>query len=93
MGKEAMTDARVVYDEHADVLYITIGESEPSTVVDDDDGRVWRFSRATGRPSGVTIIGFQEGGWGQEIEALEAEIWKRLQVPAEVIDKALRSAA
>lgn len=88
-----MTAARVVYDERADVLYITIGDAEPSTIVDDEDGRLWRFSRATGRPNGVTIVGFQEGGWGQELEALEAEIWNRLQLPAEAIDRALRAIA
>lgn len=88
-----MTNARVVYDEYADVLYITLGDAEFSTVVDDEDGRLWRFSRTTGLPNGLTIIGFREGGWGKELEALEAEIWTRLQVPSASIDRELKAVA
>lgn len=82
-------NVRVSYDELADVLYVTIGEPESSTTEDDDMGRLWRYSKRTGKPSGVTILGFHEGDWPSDIERLVAEISERLNVPRSAISPKL----
>ena len=48
------------YDEEADVLYLTIGESAPAVGVDIGDGVVVRYDEAEKQVVGLTVIGLRE---------------------------------
>jgi uncharacterized protein YuzE len=82
-------NVRASYDELADVLYVSIGDPESCTTEDDEKGLLWRYSKRTGKPSGVTILGFHEGDWPSDIERLVAEISERLNVPRSEISPVL----
>lgn len=47
------------YDEHADVLYISVGEPRPAVSEELDDGVVVRRDPDTNKVVGVTIIDFR----------------------------------
>ncbi len=56
---EKTQGARWLYDEEADVLYISVGDREPAQTVDVEDGILVRCDKDTKEIKGVTIIGLR----------------------------------
>ena len=48
------------YDQEADVLYLTIGESAPAVGVDIGDGVVVRYDETEKQVVGLTVTGLRE---------------------------------
>lgn len=48
------------YDEEADVLYISVGESRPATGFDIGEGVIVRYDEKQNEIAGITIIGIRE---------------------------------
>ena len=47
------------YDEHADVLYISVGAPKPAISEEVDEGIIFRRDPATRQLTGLTIIDFR----------------------------------
>ena len=51
-------DVKILYDEKADVCYVSFGEPRPSICEEVRDGVLLRLDPDTGEATGVTIVGF-----------------------------------
>jgi uncharacterized protein YuzE len=56
---EKIQSARWLYDEEADVLYVSANDSESAQSVDVEDGILVRCDKNTKEIKGVTIIGLR----------------------------------
>ena len=61
MGEKIVNklDLQVCYDENADVLYISFGDSRPSISTEVNDGDLVRLDSHTKEITGITIIDFK----------------------------------
>jgi hypothetical protein len=80
------------FDRSADVLYLALGKPRPDEGEDREGGVVLRFGVPDDRPSGVTIIGYVQSGWSENIGDLAEIVSRHLSVrPADVVE-AVRAA-
>ena len=68
------------YDRDADVLYVAVGQPRPGYGDDGPDDVILRYGKADRRPSGVTVVGFQENGWPRRLRDLAAIIARHVDV-------------
>jgi hypothetical protein len=79
-----------VYDQGADVLYVSSGNLEASEGEDEERGLVLRFARGTGRPIGATVIGLRRNEWS--VDELALRISAHLGLTSHQIRQAIASA-
>jgi len=80
------------YDETADVLYLSTSAERKMRFEDDpqDAGVVWRYSRETGEPIGVTVMDFGED-WSKRLADLADKVSSFLRVEPSAALSALLS--
>lgn len=50
----------VLYDQEADVLYLSVGQPNPSSIIEDQEGLLIQRDLATGEVVGATILDYQQ---------------------------------
>jgi uncharacterized protein YuzE len=76
------------YDDIADVLYVTVGESRPLRYEEDEQGFVWRIDNA-GRAYGVTIFDYCHR-WANQSHDLARRLSAILHVDATRLSRAIQ---
>ena len=78
---------RAGYDKGADVLYLSLGNPREDEGEDRPFGVVLRFDANDEKPSGVTVIGYVDNGWANNLQKLAEIVSEHLSVsPSEIID-------
>jgi len=75
-----MTEFRISYDRHADVLYVTTSRNGPAHAKEDDNGIIWRYLDTDDTLIGVTIMDFSEY-WKPRISELAKQVSLHFHVP------------
>ncbi len=88
--KRANSSVRGDYDANEDVLYLFLECPEAAGVREDDDGLLVRYSRASGKACGVTVLSFIEAGWNTRAGYLEQRIGEHLGVSDKDIETVIR---
>ena len=50
----------VLYDHEADVLYLSVGQPKPSSIIEDQEGLLIQRDLATGEVVGATVLDYQQ---------------------------------
>jgi len=62
------------YDPRADVLYVVSGvNAQPGETTEQQDGLLFRYSKASRKPCGVTVMGFS-AVWRRRLRDLSMQI-------------------
>jgi uncharacterized protein YuzE len=79
----------VLYDQEADVLYLSVGPPKPSSIIEDQQGLLIQRDPKTGEVVGVTVLDYQ-----QRFRELPDVSWiLGLRLPQDLTDFLLRRAA
>ncbi len=60
MDTQKLSKSNVLYDEAADVLYISFGKPRPGIATEVNEGDLVRTDLKTREVVGITIVGFEE---------------------------------
>lgn len=82
------SDLKLSYDEHADVLYICMGDPVPAETDEDDRGLLLRTALSDGHPCGVTVMDYQRR-WHARMDELADAVAAHLQLPVGAVQQAL----
>jgi uncharacterized protein YuzE len=78
----------VLYDQEADVLYLSVGPPKPSSVIEDQEGLLIQRDLTTGDVVGATVLDYQ-----QRFRELPDLSWiLGLRLPQDLTDFLLRRA-
>jgi len=78
----------VLYDQEADVLYLSVGPPKPSSIVEDQEGLLIQRDLSSGEVVGATILDYQ-----QRFRELPELSWiLGLRLPQDLTDFLLRRA-
>jgi uncharacterized protein YuzE len=50
----------VLYDQEADVLYLSVGQPKPSSIIQDREGLLIQRDLATGEVVGATVLDYEQ---------------------------------
>jgi uncharacterized protein YuzE len=75
----SLKEFRVVYDQHADVLYISTRKAPSTKGIEDRYGVVWRYG-GDGELIGATIVDFKDY-WSDKHELLARELSRKFEIP------------
>jgi uncharacterized protein YuzE len=78
----------VLYDQEADVLYLSVGPPKPSSIIEDQEGLLIQRDLTTGDVVGATVLDYQ-----QRFRELPDLSWiLGLRLPQDLTDFLLRRA-
>jgi uncharacterized protein YuzE len=78
----------VLYDQEADVLYLSVGPPKPSSIIEDQEGLLIQRDLSTGEVVGATVLDYQ-----QRFRELPDLSWiLGLRLPQDLTDFLLRRA-
>lgn len=79
----------VLYDQEADVLYLSVGQPKPSSIIEDQEGLLIQKDLTTGEVVGATVLDYQ-----QRFRGLTDLSWiLGLRLPQDLTDFLLRRSA
>jgi uncharacterized protein YuzE len=79
----------VLYDQEADVLYLSVGPPKPSSIIEDQEGLLIQRDLTTGEVVGATVLDYQ-----QRFRGLPDLSWiLGLQLPQDLTNFLLRRPA
>jgi hypothetical protein len=81
------------YDQHADVLYVLVGEPRPAEGEDLPGGIVRRYALDDAAPCGVTVIGYHRNRWHRKPRALAKIVAEHLSADVERVRSLVAMAA
>lgn len=85
---------RVKFDVRGDVLYVSLGTPVAAFSESRSRGILLRFDEVDEKPCGLTVLGFSENRWDDDIEELAELIAKHFkEVRAQEILEALHKSA
>jgi uncharacterized protein YuzE len=73
------------YDSLADVLYVMLNAPEQVEGDGKADGIELDYSMKSGKPCGVTVIGYKQYGWHGKVEKLAKIVGEHLTVQPKIV--------